>query len=97
MTITQWLAAHQAEGILNCREVKDMKRASARIFNLLSNLEWHSAESIRTVAGKNGIPASEGLRRLRDLRKPLQQFGITIKKARFINSRNYFYKLETID
>jgi hypothetical protein len=94
MSDLQWLAAHGAEGILQHSEVKDMKKASARIFYLLADLQWHDAEAIRNVAGKNGILASEGLRRMCDLRKPLQQYNIKIKKARLYNSRNFYYRFE---
>jgi len=91
--VVAWLKAHEAEEILSHKDVTDMKKATARVFYLLSDLEWHSAESIRVAAGKEGAPASEGLRRLRDLRKPLRTYGLTIKKAKLHEARLFYYRL----
>ncbi len=92
-----WLKSHEADGILNHKDVIDMKKATARVFNLLIDLEWHSAESIRIAAGRDGVPASEGLRRLRDLRKPLNEYGLKIQKAKLHDSRLFYYRLWTND
>jgi hypothetical protein len=93
-SVFDWLAAHQAAGVMFAREVKDMTRASARIFRLLSDRQWHSADEIRRVAGQGGIPASEGLRRMRDLRKVLRAYNLQIENARFQNSRMFYYRLQ---
>lgn len=92
--VQQWLAAHQASGLVFANEVKDMKRASARIFLLLADRQWHSAEEIRLAAGKNGVPASEGLRRLRDLRKVLKEYHLEIENRRYNNSKMFYYRLQ---
>lgn len=95
-SVTQWLAAHGATGILFANEVKEMKRASARVFLLLSDREWHSAAEVRQVAGRNGHPASEGLRRLRDLRKVLGKHGLEIVHQRLADSALFYYRLQSI-
>lgn len=94
-SVQQWLASHQASGLVFATEVKDMKRASARIFMLLSDRQWHSADEIRLAAGKNSIPASEGLRRLRDLRKVLKQYDLEIELRRYNNSKMFYYRLKS--
>ena len=92
----EWLAAHGAGGLLSQHEVVSMKRASARILALIADKEWHSANAVRMAAGRNGIPASEGLRRLRDLRKVVGPYGLEIEKQRFNDSRMYYYRLRKI-
>jgi len=59
-----------------------------RVLSLMMDLKWHSAFEIRRVAG-----GSEGLRRLRELRKK----GFYIEKRRLKAERRHFeYRLITI-
>jgi len=92
----EWLAAHGAGGLLSQHEVISMKRASARVLALIADNEWHSANAVRMVAGRNGVPASEGLRRLRDLRKVVATYGLEIEKDRIDDSRMYYYRLRKL-
>ena len=92
----EWLAKHGAAGLLNQYEVISMKRAAARVLALVADNAWHSADEVRLAAGMDGVPASEGLRRLRDLRKVIAPYGLEIEKQRFNHSRMYYYRLHKI-
>ena len=89
----RWLREHGATGILNQEEVADMRRATARVFFLLADGQWHDAVAIRVAAGSHGQPAAEGLRRMRDLRRPLARYGLRIEKQRTADSRLFSYRL----
>lgn len=73
-------------------DLAEFSDSEKRVFMLLSDREWHSAEEIRIVAGKPGKPASEGLRRLRNLRGPLGMFGFLID-SRIAAGRLYEYRI----
>jgi hypothetical protein len=55
-------------GILTPVDLEDLSESTQRVFNLMRDGKWHSADKICLAAGHNGIPASEGLRRMRELR-----------------------------
>jgi len=59
-----------------------------RVFAVLRDFQWHQADEIRDVAGTPGAPASEGLRRMRELRRVYE-----IDKRRVGDTRLYEYKL----
>lgn len=94
-TIEHWIRSHGAFGIVNNNEVPRLAQSATEILKLLSDMQWHTAEEIRLVAGKDGIPASEGLRRMRDLRPILQVHGLRIVKKRHEGSRLFAYRIES--
>lgn len=57
------------EGILSTDDVVGLGEATMRVLTLMADGEWHDADKIRRAAGDNGVPAPEGLRRLRELRR----------------------------
>jgi hypothetical protein len=76
------------EGILNENDIAEFDDATQRVLALMADGCWHCAADIRLAAGKNGTPATEGLRRMRGLRK-----FFDIEKARDRAFRFYTYKL----
>lgn len=91
-TPEDWIRAHGGEGILNDQDVPALTAASLRVLDIVRDLNWHSADEIRTVAG-NGTPASEGLRRWRDLKPYLAACGFTTEKRRIKGSRLFEYRI----
>lgn len=67
------------EGILNDQDLVELSEGAKRVAVLLGDGQWHSADAIRMAAGKGGIPASEGLRRARELR---DIEGVTLERRR---------------
>ena len=88
----QWIGAHGAEDVVREDEVSELQGATARIWAMMEDRQWHTADEIRMAAGRHGVPASEGLRRMRDLRKPLQERGLAIEKRRG-DSRMFEYRI----
>lgn len=79
-----------AHGILTPSDLDDLSAGCQRVLALISDNRWHSAEAIRVAAGENGIPASEGLRRLRELR----QAGIKIEMRKCaMGARLFEYRM----
>lgn len=58
------------------QDYAELAKGKARVRALMSDGGWHSSLEIQMVAGEDGIPASEGLRRMRELRTE----GYTIEK-----------------
>lgn len=65
--------------------------AVGRVYNTMKDGRWHNASSIRWAAASPGAihPASEGLRRMRELR----QHGFYIDKRHDSDSLHYQYRL----
>ena len=78
------------EGIISPEDLKALRAAKARVALLMNDGLWHSARRIRLAAGVNGREASEGLRRLRELRGLL---GVEIEKRRSSFVRSWEYRL----
>ena len=76
-------------GILNYRDITELTRGVRRVLTLMSDGGWHTAEEIELAAGEHGIPAREGLRRMRELRS----FGYTIDRMRQEDTRQWLYRL----
>lgn len=81
-----------AVGVLTEKDLRDLGAACIRVYLLMKNGGWHSADAIRLAAGKNGRPASEGLRRMRELRK---FFGV--ERRRVGESRLFEYRLVRLE
>lgn len=92
-TAAKWLTKHGADEVLLPSEVSELKAGAARVYGLIRDGRWHSANEIRFAAGSNGIPASEGTRRLRDLRPVLDDMGYEIQKRRVNGSRMFQYRI----
>lgn len=79
-------------GVLTEKDLRDLGAACIRVYLLMRDGAWHSADTIRAAAGKNGLPASEGLRRMRELRK-----FFNIERRRIHDSRLFEYRLTKRD
>jgi hypothetical protein len=76
------IVALGGEGILLPKDLIDFLAAEARVAALLNDGQWHTAEEIRLAAGTDGIPASEGLRRFREVRAKLEPKGYEFERQR---------------
>lgn len=76
-------------GILTPKDLRELDAGCARVLRLISDGRWHTAEEIKIHAGTDGKPASEGLRRLRQIR----QSGAIIEKRRNGESRLWEYRM----
>ena len=81
------------EWTLTDKDLSDLKAGTLRVADLMKDGGWYSPDQIRRAAGKNGAPATEGLRRLRELRSI---DGVEIEKRRRQNTRCWEYRV-TID
>lgn len=77
------------EGILCDADMPSLKAGRKRVFELMRDGAWHTAEEICDAAGENGIPAREGLRRMRELR----QHGFFIERER-MDHRRFRYRMK---
>ena len=75
--------------LLDYIDRKQLKPSELRVLELMKGGEWHTARQVRLAAGPGGgIEASEGLRRMRQLRK----CGYLIE-ARRIGGGSFEYRL----
>ena len=88
LKIDDHIARLGGHGILQPKDINEMSKAVSRVYQLMKDGEYHSAPEISLVAGSNGIPASEGLRRMRELRS----FGYEIERKKAGN-RSWKYRL----
>lgn len=70
-------------GILSPADIEELSAATRRVYELMRSGAWYSADDIRAAA-----QGSEGLRRMRELRK-----HVTIEKRRRSGSRLYEYRI----
>lgn len=75
------------EGILEPGDIPELSAGVQRVLRLMSDYQWHSREEILDVAGTDGAQASEGLRRLRELRR-----WYVVDKMK-TGGRNWAYRL----
>ena len=61
-------AALGGEGLLTGADLAELNEGARRVGALMADGDWHNAIEIRAVAGAGEDSASEGLRRLRELR-----------------------------
>jgi len=79
-------------GILSDDDIAELKAGTRRVYDLMCDGEWHNANDIRMAAGKDGVPASEGTRRLRELRTIT---GLCIERRKVDGvSRLFEYRIE---
>ncbi len=55
-------------GILSDKDIAELSEGTRRVWRLMKNHGWCTADQIRWAAGNGYRPASEGLRRMRELR-----------------------------
>jgi len=77
------------EGILTPDDIPELKAGTRRVWALMQDGQFHSAQEIMGAAGKGDIPAMEGLRRMRELRA----HGFDLEKERMGN-RRWMYRLK---
>jgi hypothetical protein len=77
-------------GLLTPSDMAQLTAGTLRVAMLMSDGLWHSAEEIRYAAGQHDVPASEGLRRLRELRDIP---GVAIQVRRPGASRHFRYRV----
>ena len=77
-------------GVLTTDDMKDLKSATRRVAELMADGGWYSAEDIKLAAGTGITPASEGLRRMRELREAR---SVDIEKQKIAGSRVWRYRL----
>jgi len=87
------LKAVGAHGILDDADLLDLRAGTKRVAALMSDGAWYSADEIREAAGKDGQPASEGLRRARDLRKIP---GVILERRKKQGSRLFEYRIKKL-
>jgi hypothetical protein len=86
--ILQKIRALGGEGILNEQDIAAFVEATQRVLALMADGCWHSTREICAAAGTNDVPATEGLRRMRELRR-----FFNVEKARDRAFRNFTYRL----
>ena len=84
------LKAIGAVGTLSTADLEELRAGSRRVAELMCDGNWYTAEEIREAAGTEGKPATEGLRRLRELR---ELPGISIEREKIPGTRSFRYKL----
>lgn len=75
-------------GVLDESDCDDLADGTARVMNLMKDGRWYTVDEIELAAGKDGVPAREGLRRMRELRK----HGWNVEKIRS-QGRDYMYRI----
>lgn len=86
----QKIKALGGEGVLTEQDVAELREATQAVLVLMADGQWHSAIDIRLAAGMGRREASEGLRRLRELRK----FFEVAKRRPAAGQREYEYRIE---
>lgn len=76
---------------LTSQDVEELEVGSLRVLRLMIDRRNHDREEICTAAGGPGGYATEGLRRMRELRKIP---GVRIEKERLDGKRTWIYRLE---
>lgn len=88
--VMQKIRALGGEGILNEKDVAELNEAEQSVLMLMSDGQWHEPSEIKFAAGMFKREASEGLRRLRSLRK----FFDVEKQRASIGHRHFHYRLK---
>ena len=85
------LASIGAGGVLDESDLADFNAATQRVARLMADGREYDADDIKEAAGEPGSPASEGLRRMRDLRK-IPRIAILVRKKSG-TKRTFLYRL----
>lgn len=73
--------------ILTLGDIPELKQGVRQVFHLMQDGDWHDGEEIRGAAGQGVSEATEGLRRMRELR---QWFKV---ERRHAGGRRWEYRL----
>ena len=76
------------EGVLSHTDMGALNGGVRKVFMLMRDGAWYTREQIELAAGSDGIPAAEGMRRMRELR---QWFNIEMERVG--ESRLFRYRL----
>jgi hypothetical protein len=79
------LSLHEQRCALSEDDLRALSAGCQLVFDLVRDGQWHEAKNIRLAAGGGDHEASEGLRRLRELRK---WFDVV---KRPLGNRNFAY------
>lgn len=75
---------------LSVKDQSELRAGVRRVWELMRDGGWHEADDIEMAAGENGVPAREGLRRMRQLR----EYGFRIDRRKADgSSRNFEYRI----
>lgn len=68
--------------------LRSLNSAVQRVYSLMRRGTWIHSSQVNRVAGKNGSPAGDGLRRMRELRR-----FFTVEKRKSEDGRTFEYRL----
>ena len=91
LSFSQELKRLGAIGILTTTDLMELGAGTQRVFDLMQDGGWYTSDQIEIAAGENGIPAREGLRRMRELRRA----GVEIEKERMPGTRQWKYRIKS--
>lgn len=86
--VTTELRRLGGEFTLTAEDLAKLKAGVRRVFDLMKDGQWHTRTEIMLAAGEHGVPASEGLRRMRELRR-----WFRVETQRVPESRDWVYRL----
>lgn len=69
-------------------DLSELNDGAERVYHLMRDGRWYTREQICMAAGQGGVPASEGLRRMRALR-----LLFIIEKERVSEHREWRYRI----
>ena len=69
LSLDEYRESIGAREYLSDGDLKELSAGVRRVYALMVDGEWHDRGEIELAAGSGGIPAAEGLRRMRELRK----------------------------
>lgn len=87
MSTEHGIAKLGGAGILTASDLEDLGAGKRRVYELMKDGRYHRPDEIKLAAGKSGKPASEGLRRMRELR----EWYIVDRRA--VSDRLFEYRL----
>jgi len=92
LSLDDYIKSIGGEKHLTHQDAKELSAGCRRVLELMKDGAWHTPDEICLAAGKNGIPAREGLRRARELRR----LGYLLECEKG-NGRNFKYRLRAAE
>lgn len=89
MSIERKIRALGGVGILEAHDLTQLSAATRRVYHLMSDGRWYTRHQICLAAGRGNMPASEGLRRMRELRLLFE-----VERRRSDERRDFQYRLK---
>ena len=87
------IAVLGGDGILTEMDALELSIGVLRVLSYMLDYEWHTARQIRIAASPDNYEASEGLRRMREIRAIK---GLDIERRRVEGTRLFEYRLLSI-